>query len=389
MIKKRILSLWISLCVICIAGAQEKELAYCNRQIYKTLKAVGTSSKLPRAIEAGKSSWDMVTPHDWTSGFFPGVLWYDYEYSHEPEIKEKAVHFTKLLESLSSKVTSHDMGFQMFCSYGHAYRLTKDNYYKDILLKSADELAKLYNPRVGTLLSWPWKVKESNWPHNTIIDNMMNLELLMEAYKLSGDTTLRHIALSHADKTMKCQYRKNYSCPHVVDYDAETGEVRKFDWNNGSDDVSVSTWARGQAWGLYGLTMMYRETNDPKYLRHAEYIADFLIHHPNLPADGIPYWDYSGSGVSTLRDTSAASIMASALIELSTYSANKDYFKTGEKILKNLSSDKYLAKPGKHSFFILKQAIGNYLRNSELEGGLSYADYYYVEGLLRYFKQTN
>ena len=218
---------------------------------------------------------------------------------------------------------------------------------------------------------------------------MMNLELLMEAYKLSGDTTLRHIALSHADKTMKCQYRKNYSCPHVVDYDAETGEVRKFDWNNGSDDVSVSTWARGQAWGLYGFTMMYRETNDPKYLRHAEYIADFLIHHPNLPADGIPYWDYSGSGVSTLRDTSAASIMASALIELSTYSANKDYFKTGEKILKNLSSDKYLAKPGKHSFFILKQAIGNYLRNSELEGGLSYADYYYVEGLLRYFKQTN
>jgi len=228
-----------------------------------------------------------------------------------------------------------------------------------------------------------------DWQFPVIIDNMMNLELLMEAYKLSGDTTLRHIALSHADKTMKCQYRKNYSCPHVVDYDAETGEVRKFDWNNGSDDVSVSTWARGQAWGLYGFTMMYRETNDPKYLRHAEYIADFLIHHPNLPADGIPYWDYSGSGVSTLRDTSAASIMASALIELSTYSANKDYFKTGEKILKNLSSDKYLAKPGKHSFFILKQAIGNYLRNSELEGGLSYADYYYVEGLLRYFKQTN
>ena len=131
MIKKRILSLWISLCVICIAGAQEKELAYCNRQIHKTLKAIGISSKLPRAIEAGKSSWDMVSPHDWTSGFFPGVLWYDYEYSHEPEIKEKAVHFTKLLESLSSKVTSHDMGFQMFCSYGHAYRLTKENYYKD------------------------------------------------------------------------------------------------------------------------------------------------------------------------------------------------------------------------------------------------------------------
>ena len=219
MIKKRILSLWISLCVICIAGAQEKELAYCNRQIHKTLKAIGTSSKLPRAIEAGKSSWDMVSPHDWTSGFFPGVLWYDYEYSHEPEIKEKAIHFTKLLESLSGKVTSHDMGFQMFCSYGHAYRLTKENYYKDILLKSADELAKLYNPRVGTILSWPWKVKESNWPHNTIIDNMMNLELLFWAAKNGGGKRFYDIALSHARVTKANHFRADGSCYHVAIYD--------------------------------------------------------------------------------------------------------------------------------------------------------------------------
>lgn len=239
MIKKRILSLWISLCVICIAGAQEKELAYCNRQIHKTLKAIGTSSKLPRAIEAGKSSWDMVSPHDWTSGFFPGVLWYDYEYSHEPEIKEKAVHFTKLLESLSSKVTSHDMGFQMFCSYGHAYRLTKENYYKDILLKSADELAKLYNPRVGTLLSWPWKVKESNWPHNTIIDNMMNLELLFWAAKNGGGKRLYDIALSHARVTKANHFRTDGSCYHVAVYDTITGKLIKGITHQGYNDASM------------------------------------------------------------------------------------------------------------------------------------------------------
>ena len=198
----------------------------------------------------------MVSPHDWTSGFFPGVLWYDYEYSHEPEIKEKAIHFTKLLESLSGKVTSHDMGFQMFCSYGHAYRLTKDDYYKDILLKSADELAKLYNPRVGTILSWPWKVKESNWPHNTIIDNMMNLELLFWAAKHGGGKRLYDIALSHACVTKANHFRTDGSCYHVAVYDTISGKLIKGITHQGYSDASM--WARGQAWAIYGYTMVYR-----------------------------------------------------------------------------------------------------------------------------------
>ena len=204
---------------------------------------------------------------------------------------------------------------------------------------------------------------------------------------MSGDTTLRHIALSHADKTLKHHYRKDMSCPHVVDYDPETGKVRKFDWNNGSDNLSNSTWSRGQSWGLYGFTMMYRETGDTKYLTHAEKIADFLLEHPNMPSDMVPYWDYSAPERSKMRDASAAAVMASALMELSTYSAKGDkYFKAGEKQLKSLSSDTYLAETGSNHHFILRHATGNYLRKSELDGALSYADYYFVEGLARYLK---
>ena len=345
---------------------------------------VEKSSLLPRSIDRG-----LVAPADWTSGFFPGMLWYVYEYTGKHEWKIRAEKTTALLKAEQFNAFDHDVGFKMYCSYGNGWRLSRNPEYDKIIFRSAKTLSSRYSYKTGLIMSWePDTLRD--WKFPVIIDNMMNLELLMEAYKLSRDTTLRHIAISHADKTMKCHYRKNYSCPHVVDYDPETGEVRKFDWNNGSDDVTVSTWARGQGWGLYGFTMMYRETKDPKYLQHAERIANFLLQHPNLPEDGIPYWDYSGVKVSKIRDTAAAALMASALLELSTYADKGDYyFKAGEKILKNLSSDKYLAKPGQHSNFILKQAIGNYLRKSELKGGISYADYYYVEGLLRYFKLIN
>ena len=221
-----------------------------EKQAQKMSAKVEKSSCLPRSIQRG-----MVSPTDWTSGFFPGTLWYVYEYTGKEEWKERAERATALLEPEQFNAFDHDVGFKMYCSYGNGWRLTKNPAYARIICRSAKTLGSRYSYKTGLIMSWE-EDDARDWQFPVIIDNMMNLELLIEAYKLSGDTTLRHIALSHADKTMKCQYRKNYSCPHVVDYDAETGEVRKFDWNNGSDDVSVSTWARGQAWGLYGFTMM-------------------------------------------------------------------------------------------------------------------------------------
>lgn len=354
------------------------------KQAERMYADVEDSARLPRSIQKG-----LVSPADWTSGFFPGLLWYLYEYTGEGVWQERAAYATGLLKQERFNAFDHDIGFKMYCSYGNGLRLTGNRQYEQIIFRSAKTLTSRYSYKTGLIMSWePNEARD--WQFPVIIDNMMNLELLMEAYKLSGDTTLNYIARQHADKTMKCQYRPDMSCPHVVDYDAETGAVRKFDWNNGSDDVTNSTWARGQSWGLYGYTMMYRETGDEDYLRHAEKIAEFLLNHPGLPQDLIPYWDYTGADRSTMRDASAAALMASALLELSTYSGQgKRYFAAAEKILQNLSAPEYLAEPGTHHNFILKHATGNYLRHSELDGALSYADYYYVESLMRYIKLLN
>ena len=347
-------------------------------------KEVMKTKLLPRSIQRG-----MQPKTDWTAGFFPGTLWYLYAYTREDTWKTRAENATALMKGEQNNAFDHDIGFKMYSCYGNGYLLTGNKAYRHIIFRSAKTLTSRYSYKTGLIMSWEPDTKR-DWLFPVIIDNMINLELLMEAYKISGDTTLRNIAVSHADKTMKYHYRKNMSCPHVVDYEPETGALRKYDWNNGSDDTTNSTWSRGQSWGLYGYTMMYRETGNLRYLQHAEKIADFLLSHPNMPADMIPYWDYSAPHRSKMRDTSAAAIMASALMELSTYSAQgKEYFEAGEKQLKSLSSPTYLAKPGTHKNFILMHATGNFLRSSELDGALSYADYYFMEGLLRYLKLIN
>lgn len=347
-------------------------------------KEVMKTKLLPRSIQRG-----LQPKTDWTVGFFPGTLWYLYAYTREDTWKTRAENATALMKGEQNNAFDHDIGFKMYSCYGNGYLLTGNKAYRHIIFRSAKTLTSRYSYKTGLIMSWEPDTKR-DWLFPVIIDNMINLELLMEAYKISGDTTLRNIAVSHADKTMKYHYRKNMSCPHVVDYEPETGALRKYDWNNGSDDTTNSTWSRGQSWGLYGYTMMYRETGNLRYLQHAEKIADFLLSHPNMPADMIPYWDYSAPHRSKMRDTSAAAIMASALMELSTYSAQgKEYFEAGEKQLKSLSSPTYLAKPGTHKNFILMHATGNFLRSSELDGALSYADYYFMEGLLRYLKLIN
>lgn len=347
-------------------------------------KEVIKTGLLPRSIQRG-----LQPKTDWTAGFFPGTLWYLYTYTGENIWKTRAKKATALMEGEQNNAFDHDIGFKMYSSYGNGYLLTGDKTYRHIIFRSAKTLTSRYSYKTGLIMSWEPNEKR-DWLFPVIIDNMMNLEILIEAYKISGDITLRQIAVSHADKTMQYHYRGNMSCPHVVDYEPETGAMRKYDWNNGSDDTAHSTWSRGQSWGLYGFTMMYRETGDRKYLQHAEKIADFLLTHPNMPEDMIPYWDYSAPDRSKMRDTSAASIMASVLMELSTYSTQgKKYFEAGERQLKVLSSPGYLARPGTHKNFILMHATGNFLRNSELDGALSYADYYYMEGLLRYLQLLN
>lgn len=342
---------------------------------------VQAEGKLPRSIARG-----LVDPTDWCVGFFPGSMWLLYGHTGDSIWQARARQACDMIAMERFNAFDHDIGFKMQCSFGTGLALCPNPGYEEILNRSARTLASRFDPRVGLIQSWEAD-STRDWQFPVIIDNMMNLELLMEAYKRTGDENLRNIALSHADKTMRCQYRPNMSCPHVVDYNPLTGDVRKFDWNNGSDDVSISTWARGQAWGLYGFTMMFRETRDPRYLQHARSIADFLLSHPGLPDDMVPYWDYTGADRSTMRDAAAAAVMASGLLELSSHLADGDkYFAAAEKQLRTLASPDYLAAPGTHEGFIIKHATGNYLWNSELDGALSYADYYFLEALTRYLK---
>jgi uncharacterized protein YyaL (SSP411 family) len=271
------------------------------------------------------------------------------------------------------------MGFKIYCSVGNGYKLTKDPHYKEVILEAAKTLSTRFNPTVGCIKSWD---NRKDWKFPVIIDNMMNLELLFEASKLSGDPSFYKIAVSHANTTLKNHFRDDNSSFHVIDYDPETGAVLHKQTHQGIADGSA--WARGQAWGLYGYTMCYRETKNKAYLKQAEKIAKFIFSSPTMPKDLIPYWDYNDPAIPNVsRDASAAAVTASALFELSRYSANgKKYKALANTIVKNLTN-KYQAEPGGSKGFILLHSTGNKPANGEIDAPISYADYYYLEALLR------
>ena len=332
----------------------------------------------PRTLE--NSQLKLVASKDWTSGFFPGQLWYLYALTHKDEWKTEARKFTANIEQEKYNGTTHDMGFKIYCSFGNGYMLTHDPHYKDVIIQSAKTLATRFNPTVGTIRSWDHN--KDKWAFPVIIDNMMNLELLFEASKLSGDTSFYHIAVSHANTTMKNHFRSDYSSYHVVDYDTATGRVIKKTTHQGYSDESA--WARGQAWGLYGYTMCYRETKDPAYLQQAEHIASFILNHPNMPKDLVPYWDFNAPNIpNEPRDVSAAAVIASGLYELSTYSKNsKQYRAAADKIIASLTN-KYRSPIGENKGFILLHSTGSKPANSEVDVPINYADYYYIEAVKR------
>jgi unsaturated chondroitin disaccharide hydrolase len=332
----------------------------------------------PRTLEGGQLK--LVASRDWTSGFFPGVLWFLNEYTGKEEWKKEAQTFTSNIEREKTNGGTHDMGFKIYCSFGTGYRLTNDAHYKEVIIQSAKTLTTRFNKTIGAIRSWDHH--KEVWGYPVIIDNMMNLELLFEATKLTGDSSFHKIAVAHANTTMKNHFRPDYSSYHVIDYDTATGKVVKKNTHQGY--THESAWSRGQAWGLYGYTMCYRETKDPAYLKQAENIAKFIFTHPNMPKDLIPYWDFNAPNIpNEPRDASAAAITASALYELSQYSNNgKQYLKNADKILENLT-DSYRSKIGESKGFILIHSTGSKPANSEVDVPLNYADYYYLEALLR------
>jgi len=349
---------------------------------YKVLMGKVPADRLPKTYYANTDKLETSNSGWWTSGFYPGTLLYLYGFTHDTSLMHEATRRLSLLEKEQFNKGTHDLGFMMYCSFGNARSILGSRDYDTILLNSARSLSTRFNAKAGVIRSWD----NGKWKYPVIIDNMMNLELLFWATHVSGDSSFYKIAVTHANTTMKNHFRSDYSSVHVVDYDTATGAVLARQTAQGFSDSSA--WGRGQAWGLYGYTVMYRCTHDPRYLEQAEHIAHFILTNPNLPADKIPVWDYNApEGQRALRDASAGAIMASALIELSRDVApekGREYLDVAEQIIVALSSNNYKAVVGSNGGFILKHSVGHLPAKSEVDVPLTYADYYFVEAMLRY-----
>ena len=379
----------VALCAIVIGCSRADEfpqeaIEYCVGQARRSLMELPERryDLSPRNIAPGDSTWKVcpVSQELWTEGFWPGVLWYAYEASGDMALLDAARNYTEPLEFLSEiPAYDHDLGFIMFCSYGNGYRLTGDERYRQIILNTAERISELYNPKVGTILSWPREIPTFGG-HNTIMDNMINLETLFWAAENGGDRKYYDIAVSHADTTMKYHFRPDGTSYHVAVYDAESGDFLRGCTHQGYSDSSM--WARGQAWAIYGYTMCYRFTKDSRYLDFARKVTDVYL--AGLPEDMVPYWDFNDPMIPDVsRDASAAAVVASALIELSTYLDGEDsrsYLDSAKAMLKSLDQN-YRGGPSCPAFLL--HSTGHRPAGSEIDYAIIYADYYYIEALLR------
>ncbi|MDH6534647.1 glycosyl hydrolase family 88 [Parabacteroides sp. 52] len=340
----------------------------------------------PRTVEKD-GSLRLVAPRDWCSGFFPGSLWHTYAYTNDNYWRQEAISYTWPIEEMKRFKGTHDLGFVIFNSFGQAYRLTGEKSYKDVVLQAANSLITRYSEKVKAIRSWDWS---RDWKYPVIIDNMLNLEMLFWASEETGNPVYKEVAINHANTTLKNHFRPDYSSYHVIDYDPETGEVLAKHTHQGIHHESV--WSRGQGWGLYGFTMCYRFTKDPAYLAQAEKIADFFFSQFNMPEDLIAYWDMKDPAIPNApRDASAAALMASALYELAGYTSTQKsthYKELADTLVHNLTTH-YQAEPGTTQGFLLLHSTGNYPKKDEIDAPISYADYYYLEALLRKAGITN
>lgn len=361
------------------AEDQKKSESGYEARLPKLLDYEVNAASFPRSMEPD-GSVRKVKSSDWTSGFYPGSLLYLYRLTEEEAYWKAAKQWLPFNAQEQTNDRTHDMGFKVYGSIGNANEIAPNAEWKDVIVTSAQTLSSRFNAQTGCIKSWDFG--GDRWQFPVIIDNMMNLELLFEASKISGDSSYYHTAVSHAIRTMKNHFRADHSSYHVLDYDPQTGEVLQRLTHQGSHAESI--WSRGQAWGLYGFTMVYRYTNDPRFLEQAMAIAGFLMNQPNMPEDKIPYWDMSDPDLPhAYRDASAAAITASALLELDSFKRGKGYGDYARNLLETLNSPDYLLAPEVNGPFILDHSTGNYPAKDELDVPVNYADYYFLEALYR------
>ncbi|MBM6992936.1 MAG: glycoside hydrolase family 88 protein [Prevotella sp.] len=397
MMKKLMMTIVCLLSALALSALEKwpaTSLQYCDAQVQRALKVLSHGdgsynfSKEPRNILNGdrQKGWNCreAKAEEWCSGFWPGILWMDYGMTHDNAIRRAAEGYTEVLRPLAYQpVYDHDLGFIMINSFMKGYEQTQSEDYRRVLLAAADSLANLYNPKVGTLLSWPRHVKDYGG-HNTIMDNMMNLELLFWASAHGGNRYLRDIAISHAITTMRHHFRPDGSCYHVAVYDTLTGNFLRGQTHQGYADNSM--WSRGQSWAIYGYTMVYRWTRDKVFLQFAEKVTDIYLRRLRETSDDlVPLWDMDDPrGKAAPKDASAAAVVADALLELQGYVGGDkgEYYKEfALQSLAQLSSEKYQSRRRNVAF--LMHSTGHHPAGSEIDASIIYADYYYLEALLR------
>ena len=362
-------------CLMCAAPlSAQTPLQRAAQKYLAVATQLDTARGIPRATSSS-GKWQQTPVNDWTSGFFAGTLWQLYSFTKNPLLKTRAIRWTLPLTAIPQGAYTHDLGFQYNSSFANAYRITGDERFRIPAMTAARLLANRFNPVVGAIKSWDWM--DASKPFPVIADNMMNLELLFwAARQKNGDPHWKDIATQHARTTLREHVRPDGSSYHVVVFDPKTGKVLQKLTHQGYADSS--TWARGQAWLIYGFTMTFRETGEREFLDAARKLADWYLAH--LPRDGMPCWDFNAPDCE--KDASAAAIAASGLLELGTYVPRPDnerYRTAATKTLNELSAH-YTSKTAQS---LLVHAVGNKPANSEVDVGLTYADYYYVEALLR------
>lgn len=393
-IRKLLLSLGVFLMTPAFCHAENNDISnvinndinFSTRQYSLMLQQIGREGKvrIPKTIDKlGRMVY--IPIDDWCSGFFPGSLCYLYQLTNDKSWLLQSKRFTEALDSIQYLTWHHDVGFMIGSSYLNIYRLNPNKAYKKAIIQTAKSLCTRFRKKAGVIQSWNvdrgWQSKRG-WTCPVIIDNMMNLELLFEATRLSGDSTYWKVAVSHANKTLENQFRKDGSCYHVVDYDPNNGAVLHRQTAQGYADNSA--WARGQAWAVYGYTVCYRYTHDRKYLDQAVKTLNFVMQNPNLPDDLIPYWDFDAPNIpNEPRDASSAACIASALYEMNNYLPNNGYTSLADRIIRSLSSPEYRAPLGKNGCFLLMHSVGSIPHNNEIDVPLNYADYYFLEALTR------
>jgi len=393
-IRKLLLSLGVFLMTPAFCHAENNDISnvinndinFSTRQYSLMLQQIGREGKvrIPKTIDKlGRMVY--IPIDDWCSGFFPGSLCYLYQLTNDKSWLLQSKRFTEALDSIQYLTWHHDVGFMIGSSYLNIYRLNPNKAYKKTIIQTAKSLCTRFRKKAGVIQSWNvdrgWQSKRG-WTCPVIIDNMMNLELLFEATRLSGDSTYWKVAVSHANKTLENQFRKDGSCYHVVDYDPNNGAVLHRQTAQGYADNSA--WARGQAWAVYGYTVCYRYTHDRKYLDQAVKTLNFVMQNPNLPNDLIPYWDFDAPNIpNEPRDASSAACIASALYEMNNYLPDNGYTSLADRIIRSLSSPEYRAPLGKNGCFLLMHSVGSIPHNNEIDVPLNYADYYFLEALTR------